>query len=129
MAEALLRHIGGDAFDVYSAGTRPTGVSPEAVEVMREHGLDISQARSKPMSEFDAGSFDYVMTLCDRANEECPTITAKVRRLHWALPDPAAPTEEEERTDRLEAFRRVRNALEEILTEFVHAHRQIDTPP
>lgn len=122
MAEALLRHLGGDAFEVHSAGTRPTRVAPEAVVVMREYGLDISEARAKPLSEFDASSFDYVMTLCDRANEDCPTLTARVRRLHWALPDPMTPSAGDEPQDLLLAFRRVRDALEEILAEFIASH-------
>lgn len=124
MAEALLRHLGRDLFEVHSAGTQPTSVATEAVAVMREYGLDISEARAKPLSDFDAASFDFVMTLCDRANEDCPAIAARVRRLHWALPDPTAQSTDDEPHDPLLAFRRVRNALEEILIEFVASHRQ-----
>ena len=72
MAEALIRHEAGDVFEVFSAGTHPAQVRTEAVAVMRELGIDISAQRSKPLSEFEGQKFDFVITVCDRAREECP---------------------------------------------------------
>src|SRR5215471_6015801 len=72
MAEGLLRHDAGDLFEVFSAGTRPTIVRPEAIAVMKELGIDISGHRSKSVDEFTGQSFDYVVTVCDNAKESCP---------------------------------------------------------
>src|ERR1700719_981671 len=72
MAEGLLRHDAGDRFDVQSAGTRPGQVRPEAIAVMKEIGIDISDHRSKHVQEFENQSFDYVLTVCDNAKETCP---------------------------------------------------------
>jgi arsenate reductase len=72
MAEGLLRHDAGDRFEVFSAGTRPSQVRPEAIAVMRELGIDISSHRSKSVDDFADKSFDYVLTVCDSARESCP---------------------------------------------------------
>ena len=72
MAEALIRHEAGDVFQVFSAGTHPAQVRVEAVAVMRELGIDISAQQSKPLTEFEGQNFDFVITVCDRAREECP---------------------------------------------------------
>src|SRR5215203_1174498 len=72
MAEGLLRHDGGDGFEVASAGTRPSRVRPEAVEAMREVGIDITGHRSKSVDELAGRDFDYVITVCDNAKENCP---------------------------------------------------------
>ena len=121
MAEGLLRELGGVGFDVFSAGTQPTAVKPEAVAVMRERGIDISTHRSKHVSEFAGQPFDFVLTVCDSAKEGCPIFPGRAQRLHWSVPDPAAV--DGDVRERLEAFRRVRDALEVILGEFVAAHR------
>ena len=109
MAEALIRHEAGSAFDVFSAGTQPNPVRLEAVIVMRELGIDISSQRSKPLREFDGHPFDFVITVCDRAREECPIASAHAERLHWPFEDPAAFTETGEA--RLRAFRRLRDRI------------------
>ncbi len=113
MAEGLLRHLAGDEFGVFSAGTKPTQVRPEAVAVMREIGIDISDHRSKSVDEFAGQEFDYVITVCDNAKETCPIFPARTKRIHWSLEDPAAVEGSEEQ--RLAAFRRIREQLREFL--------------
>ena len=116
MAEALLRREAGGQFEVESAGTKPGIVRPEAISVMRELGVDISGHRSKHVNEFDGERFDYVITVCDNANESCPVFPGAVKRLHKSFEDPAAVNGSEE--ERLAAFRRVRDKLREYLREF-----------
>ena len=72
MAEGLFRHLAGDRFEAYSAGTHPVGLNPGAVTAMQELGIDISAQRSKSIHEFTQQAFDYVITVCDRAKESCP---------------------------------------------------------
>jgi arsenate reductase len=117
MAEGLLRHDGGDRFEVFSAGTKPSRVRPEAVEVMRELGIDISGHRSKSVDEFSGQEFDYVITVCDNANESCPVFPGRTRRIHWGFEDPAA-VEGDEAT-RVAVFGRVRDEIREKLAGFV----------
>jgi len=116
MAEGLLRHDGGNHFDVSSAGTKPSHVRPEAIEVMREIGIDISAHRSKSVDEFAAQEFDFVITVCDNAYESCPIFPARTRRIHWTIDDPAAVAGSEEA--RLGAFRRARDELRGRLRAF-----------
>src|SRR6478609_6177457 len=89
MAEGILRSIAGDKFDVASAGVAPSRVRPEAVEAMRDIGVDISTHRSKSVDEFLEEPFDYVITVCDNANESCPIFPGNVERIHWSFDDPA----------------------------------------
>src|SRR5438876_123050 len=79
MAEGLLRHEGGDRFEVFSAGTKPSRVRPEAIAVMQEIGIDISGHRSKSVDEFAGQDLDYVITVCDNAKETCPVFPAKIQ--------------------------------------------------
>ncbi|MEO8435704.1 MAG: arsenate reductase ArsC [Pyrinomonadaceae bacterium] len=109
MAEGLLRNLGGDSFEVASAGVSPTHVRPEAIAVMGEIGIDISYHRSKSLDDFLGQQFDYVITVCDHANQHCPVFPGKAERIHWSIEDPAA-VEGDEPT-RLNAFRRVRDEL------------------
>lgn len=109
MAEALLRHHGGDAVEVVSAGNEPSRVHPLAVRAMAESGIDISNAGSKSLDQFVGQDFDYVITVCDRANESCPVFPGDPRRIHWSFEDPSAVEGSEE--ERLKAFRDVRNLL------------------
>ena len=115
MAEGLLRAIGNGRFEVFSAGSRPSIVRPEAITVMKERGIDISSHRSKHVSEFDGQHFDYVITVCDSANDNCPVFFG-TKRVHWSFPDPAATQGTDE--EREAAFRAVRNSLEAALTKF-----------
>ena len=117
MAEGLLRHIAGDRFEVASAGVSPTKVRPEAIEVMREIGVDISQQRSKAVDDFVGREFDYVITVCDNANEQCPIFPGRTNRLHWSFDDPAAVEGEED--TRLAVFRRVRDEILHRIQSFV----------
>jgi arsenate reductase len=116
MAEGLLRHDGGAAFEVESAGTKPSHVRPEAIAVMRELGIDISGHRSKSVDEFVGQAFDYVITVCDNARETCPVFFGKTQKLHQTFEDPAAFTGSEEQ--RLKVFRRVRDELRAFLLDF-----------
>ncbi len=109
MAEGLLRRDAGDRFEVFSAGTRPSRVRPEAIAVMQELGIDISGHRSKSVAEFTGQSFDYVLTVCDNARESCPIFPAKTVTLHQTFDDPAALQGSE--SERLAVFRRVRDEM------------------
>ena len=117
MAEGLLRHMAGDRFEVASAGLEPSHIRPHAIEAMREVGIDISCHRSKSVDEFRGQEFDYVITVCDNANERCPVFPAKTQRIHWSYEDPAAAQGNEPM--RLSVFRRVREEIRERLQEFV----------
>ncbi len=116
MAEGLLRHDGGEKFEVESAGVEPSHVRPQAVEAMREIGIDISGHRSKSVEEFAWQEFDYVITVCDNAKEHCPVFPGKTRRIHWSFDDPA--TAEGDEAERLSVFRRVRYEIRGRLREF-----------
>ncbi len=117
MAEGLLRHDGGNAFEVSSAGTKPSHVRPEAIAVMHEIGIDISGHRSKSVDGFAGQAFDFVITVCDNAKESCPVFPAATQRIHWSLDDPAAVQGTE--VQRLAEFRRVRDQLRTLLRQFV----------
>ncbi|HYG09627.1 MAG TPA: arsenate reductase ArsC [Pyrinomonadaceae bacterium] len=116
MAEGLLRHDGGARFEVFSAGVSPSRVRPEAVEAMREVGIDISGQRSKSVEEFAGQAFDYVITVCDNAREQCPFFPAGTQRIHWSFDDPAEA--EGDPAARLAVFRRVRDEIRARLDEF-----------
>jgi arsenate reductase (thioredoxin) len=117
MAEGLLRAMGGHRYQVESAGVRPGSVRPEAVEAMREIGIDISHHRSKSVEEFAGRPFDYVITVCDHASQHCPVFPAATQRIHWSLEDPAAVEGAPE--VRLAAFRRIRDEIRERLRGFL----------
>ena len=104
MAEGLARAHFGNAVRVQSAGSRPTAVNPQAIAALAEVGIDIADLRSKSVREIDPASVDLVVTLC--AEEVCPVLPKRVKRLHWPLPDPAA-----EAARPVEAFRDVRDEL------------------
>jgi arsenate reductase len=116
MAEGLLRHHAGERFEVFSAGTKPTHVRPEAVAVMRELGIDISGQRSKGVDEFASQSFDYVLTVCDHAKETCPIFPGARVTIHWSFEDPAALEGSE--AERRAFFRRVRDEIKHYLRDF-----------
>ena len=116
MAEGLLRHDGGSRFEVYSAGTKPGHVRPEAIAAMREVGIDISSHRSKSVDEFSNQEFDFVITVCDNAKESCPIFPGNTQRIHWSFDDPAAAEGNEE--VQMTVFRRVRDEIREKLKGF-----------
>lgn len=107
MGEGLLRDIAGDRFAVFSAGTRPAGLNPNAVTAMAEIGIDISQHRSKSVDEFNGQRFDYVITVCDNAKESCPIFAGTGIRVHHSFEDPAAVPADQQ----LALFRRVRDEM------------------
>jgi arsenate reductase (thioredoxin) len=111
MAEGLLRHLSRNHFEAMSAGTEATHVRPLAIRAMDEVGVDISAQESETLGRYLREPFDYVITVCDEANEACPFFPGANERLHWSFPDPskAQGTEEE----RLEVFRRVRDDIED----------------
>ena len=116
MAEGLLRQDAGNVYEVFSAGTKPSHVRPEAIAVMREVGIDISGHRSKSVDEFAGQEFDYVITVCDNAKQSCPVFPGRTKRIHWSIEDPAAVQGSEE--ERLAAFRRIRDELRARLRDF-----------
>jgi arsenate reductase len=113
MAKGLLRHDAGDRFEIFSAGTKPSRVRPEAISVMRELGIDISDHRSKSVNDFAGESFDYVLTVCDNATEPCPIIPNKTVRLHHGFQDPA--TAEGSEGGQLSIFRRILDEIRSYL--------------
>jgi arsenate reductase len=111
MAEGIARRLVPSDTTVWSAGSRPTSVRPEAIAVLKEIGIDISQHRSKSVAEIPAAEVDTVITLC--GEEECPLFLGAATRLHWGLPDPAAVQGSAE--DRLNAFRATRDEVQRRL--------------
>jgi arsenate reductase len=119
MAEGLLRHLAGDSFEAMSAGTEATHVRPLAVRVMGEIGIDISGQESKTLDRYLQEPFDFVITVCDDANEACPFFPGAASRLHWSFEDPSKAEGSEE--GRLEDFRRVRDGIRDrVQTELVN---------
>lgn len=117
MAEGWLRHYAGDRAEVFSAGTKPAGLNPMAVAVMRESGVDISSHRSKPVDELAKVDFLFVITVCDAVGEECPVFPRALYQLQWSFDDPAEATGSEE--EKLAVFRRVRDEIAEQVRMFV----------
>lgn len=127
MAEGLLRRDGGgDLFEVFSAGTHPGHVRAEAIAAMREVGIDISRHRSKSVGEFAGQEFDYVITVCDNAREQCPVFPGRTRHIHWCFDDPAAAPGDE--ATRLAEFRRVRDLIRERLETFISTVKDHTNP-
>jgi arsenate reductase len=122
MAEVLLRHHGGDAYEVRSAGTEPGVVNPLTIRVLREAGFSTEGLRSKSVDEYRGQAFDYVITVCDSARQVCPTFPGEGQRLHWGYDDPSAVTGTDE--ERLAAFRRVFAAIGERIHLFVTVDRR-----
>jgi arsenate reductase len=111
MAEGLLRHLAGDRFEPFSAGTEATRVRPLAIRAMAELGIDISGQESKTLDGYLGEPFDAVITVCDDANEACPVFPGARARLHWSFLDPSKATGTEQ--EQLAVYRRVRDAIRE----------------
>jgi len=124
IAEGVARSMVSPGTKVWSAGSRPTSVRPEAIAVLKELGIDISHHRSKAVAEVPAAEVDTVITLC--GEEECPLFFGKATRLHWGLPDPAAVTGSEE--SRLNAFRNTRDELRRCIEAFLSGKDEGDLP-
>lgn len=116
MAEALLRHHGGDRFEVHSAGTEPRGINPLTLRVLAEAGIDASGARSKSVNEFLDETFDHVVTVCDEARQVCPVFPGVHESLHWGYEDPAEAKGTE--AERLAVFRKVFIQIGERVRQF-----------
>ena len=112
MAEGILRHYGGDKFEVFSAGMKPSKVNEIAIQIMKEIGIDISKHRSKDVKKFLGQHFHYLITVCDKADKSCPIFPGVSTRLHWPFPDP--PHDKETTEEVLDEFRKVR--------DMVHTH-------
>lgn len=116
MAEALLREKGGDRYEVYSAGTEAAEVRPLTLRVLQEAGLPTADLRSKSVDEFAGQRFDYVITVCDSARQNCPVFPGEGERLHWGYDDPSVV--EGSKEERLRAFRRVFTAISQRIDLF-----------
>ena len=117
MAEGFLRAMAGERFEVASAGTEATQVHPLALRVMGEVGIDLSGHASKSMDSLLDRPWDYVITVCDIANERCPVFPGGAIRLHWSFEDPSQATGTE--AERLEVFRRVRDMIARTLRNWL----------
>lgn len=117
MAEGLLRNIAGDRFEVFSAGTIATFVRPQAIAAMAEIGIDISEQSSKSLDEFSETPFDYVITVCDNANETCPVFPGPAKRIHWSIDDPVCVSGPTEMV--MYSFRLARDEIRSRLRDFV----------
>lgn len=125
MAEGWLRHIAGDRVEVFSAGTKPGGLNPKAVAVMREAGVDLSQHHSKHVDDFAKQDFLFVITVCDSARETCPVFPGALYQLHWSFDDPAAATGTE--VEQLAVFRRVRDEIAAHVREFAEREKLLSS--
>jgi arsenate reductase len=113
IAEGWARHLNGNIIDAYSAGIRPIGVSSRAIKVMAEAGVDISMHKSRHIDEFSEIDFDYVVTLCDNAAENCPVFSGKTRIVHKPFDDPYFASGSEEQI--MATFRKVRDGIKTFI--------------
>jgi arsenate reductase len=115
MAEGLLRHLAGDRFDAYSAGTEATHIRPLAIRAMAELGIDIARQKSKTLDGYLDEPFDAVITVCDQAAEACPVFPGAKKRLHWSFPDPSKASGTA--AEQLAVYRQVRDAIRERIEQ------------
>jgi len=117
MGEGLLRHLAGDRFEVHSAGTLPSGLAEQTVQVMREIGIDVSGQWSKHVDEFAEQRFDCVITVCDSARQGCPVFAGAGQMVHWDVEEPSGTYERGGTL--LEAFRVARDDLKRRIEAFL----------
>jgi len=120
MAEGLLRNLAGARFEALSAGTHPVGVNPRAVAAMNAIGIDISAQRSKSIDDFLSDPPDYVVTVCDRARESCPTFPGVTQLVRWSFDDPADATGSDEEI--MAEFARVRDEIRASIERWLETH-------
>jgi arsenate reductase len=120
IAEGYLRRFAGGKTAIFSAGIETHGVNPKAIQVMAEDGIDISKHTSNNVDEYAAVPFDYVITVCDNAKENCPWFPTQAERFHHNFPDPAKATGNAEEV--MDEFRRVRDMIKEYSKGFVERH-------
>jgi arsenate reductase (thioredoxin) len=124
LAEGFLRRAAGNVLDVQSAGSKPAGhVHPLAIKVMQEAGIDISQHRSKHLSEFLDRQVETVITVCDNADEACPIFPGQVNRHHWPFYDPAKAEGGEEEV--LKVFRQVRDEIKRVFETYAAGRKDV----
>jgi len=120
IAEGYLRHFAGDKAKIYSAGIETHGVNPKAIQVMADDGIDISKHTSNNVDEYVDIPFDYVITVCDNARENCPYFPTNAQRFHYNFPDPAKATGS---ADEVTAeFIRVRDMIKDYSDKFINEH-------
>ncbi len=119
MAEGWLRHLAGDRYEAHSAGTEATHVRPLAIRAMAETGVDISGQESKTLERYIGEPWDYVITVCDSANDSCPVFPGGRKRLHWSFPDPSVTRGTEE--EQLAVYREVRDQIGERIEDLVQS--------
>ena len=117
MAEGYLRHFAGERAEVYSAGLETHGVNPRALATMLEDGIDISGHTSNNLDEYRDIDFDFVITVCDHARDQCPFFPGKAKQFHQNFPDPAKLTGTEEEIKN--QFETVRNQIKSYCQKFV----------
>lgn len=117
ISEAYLRHFSGDEVEVYSAGIEVHGVNPRTVETMNEDGIDISNHTSNNILEYENIAFDFVITVCDHAQERCPFFPSEAKKFHYSFPDPAKATGSE--AEIMQNFREVRALIKSYCKTFV----------
>lgn len=116
IAEGYLRHFAGSDWQIYSAGIETHGVNPSAISIMKEDGIDISNHTSNNIDEYVDLKFDYIITVCDNANENCPFFPGKAERFHYNFPDPAKATGTEDEI--MNEFRKVRDMIKNYTKQF-----------
>ena len=120
MAEGYLREFAGDKAEVYSAGIETHGVNPRAIQIMKEDGIDISKHTSNNINEYRDINFDFVITVCDHAKEQCPFFPSNAKKFHYNFPDPAKATGAEEEI--MNRFREARNMIKDYSKQFVKSN-------
>jgi arsenate reductase len=126
MAEGFLRSLAGDRFEVASAGTQATRVHSLAIRAMADVGIDLARHTSKIVDELIEQPWDYVITVCDAANEACPVFSTKSHRLHWSFEDPSQATGSDD--ERLEVFGRIRDQIKRRITDWIRSQHE-GAPP
>jgi arsenate reductase len=120
MAHGYLNHFGGNNVEVYSAGIESQGVNPSAISVMKEDGIDISHHTSNSIEEYKNLDFDFVLTVCDFADENCPSVPARVKALHYNFPDPAKARGNHAQI--MEQFRITRDMIRKYTRDFIQSY-------
>ena len=120
IAEGYLRHFADNKAKIYSAGIETHGVNPRAIAIMKEDGIDISKHTSNNIDEYSKIEFDYVITVCDNAKENCPYFPTKAKKFHYNFPDPAKAKGTEEEI--MQQFREVRELIKSYSKQFIAEH-------
>jgi arsenate reductase len=125
IAHGYLDYFGNEKLDVYSAGIETHGVNPRAIAVMKEDGINISHHTSNNVKEYEREEFDYVLTVCDNAKENCPYFPAKVKTFHYNFPDPAKAKGSEDQI--IEQFRITRDMIRKYVSDFIQNYVNISS--